>query len=177
MVMATYWSNHGSAVPQHPELRTQKLMIAFGLGLRDKATPCLAGGAEAAIRAAESPWRGVSLPRPFRSTLARAQTLELNRYSIWRFPGEGPTRSYSCRPAPQPQQRQIRATSLIYTTSHGQCQILNPLSEARDRTCNLMVSSQIRFHCTTAGTLVLNFLILSFLLSKRWEELLPCGHS
>ena len=30
--------------------------------------------------------------------------------------------------------------------------ILNPLSEARDRTCNLMVPSRIRFRCTTTGT-------------------------
>uniref|UniRef100_A0A4X1VQB1 Protein-L-isoaspartate(D-aspartate) O-methyltransferase n=1 Tax=Sus scrofa TaxID=9823 RepID=A0A4X1VQB1_PIG len=37
------------------------------------------------------------------------------------------SRSCSFRPQPRPQQ----------------CQILNPLSEARDRTCNLMVSSQI----------------------------------
>ena len=29
--------------------------------------------------------------------------------------------------------------------------ILNPLSEARDRTCNLMVPSWIHFHCTTTG--------------------------
>ena len=31
-------------------------------------------------------------------------------------------------------------------------QILNPLSKARNRTCNLMVPSQIRFHCATTGT-------------------------
>ena len=31
-------------------------------------------------------------------------------------------------------------------------QIVNPLSKARDRTCNLLVSSQIHFHCTTMGT-------------------------
>ena len=36
--------------------------------------------------------------------------------------------------------------------SSWQHQIPNPLSEARDRTCNLMVPSQIRFHCTTTGT-------------------------
>ena len=30
--------------------------------------------------------------------------------------------------------------------------ILNPLSKARARTRNLMVSSQIRFHCATMGT-------------------------
>jgi len=33
----------------------------------------------------------------------------------------------------------------------GQHQILNPLSEARDQTCN-MVISRIHFHCTTTGT-------------------------
>ena len=33
-----------------------------------------------------------------------------------------------------------------------QRQILNPLSEARDRTCNLMVPSQIRFLFTTTGS-------------------------
>ena len=31
--------------------------------------------------------------------------------------------------------------------------ILNPLSEARDQTHNLMVPSQIRFCCATMGTL------------------------
>ena len=36
--------------------------------------------------------------------------------------------------------------------SSQQRQILNPLSEARDRACNLMVPSQIHFHCTTKGT-------------------------
>ena len=33
--------------------------------------------------------------------------------------------------------------------SSWQCQILNPLSEARDRTCHLMVLSQICFCCAT----------------------------
>ena len=32
--------------------------------------------------------------------------------------------------------------------SSRQCRILNPLSEARDRTHNLMVTSWIHFHCT-----------------------------
>ena len=40
----------------------------------------------------------------------------------------------------QPQQRGIRAASGTYTTGHGS-QILNPLSEARDRTCVLMDAS------------------------------------
>ena len=34
-----------------------------------------------------------------------------------------------------------------------QRRILNPLREARDRTYNLMVPSQIRFHCTATGML------------------------
>ena len=36
--------------------------------------------------------------------------------------------------------------------SSQQCQIFNPLSKAKDRTCNLMVPSQIRFHCARTGT-------------------------
>ena len=36
--------------------------------------------------------------------------------------------------------------------SSWQHQILNPLSEVRERTCVLMDTSQIRFHCATMGT-------------------------
>ena len=36
--------------------------------------------------------------------------------------------------------------------SSQQCRILNLLSEARDRTRNLMVPSRIHLHCTTTGT-------------------------
>ena len=42
-----------------------------------------------------------------------------------------------------------------------QCQILNPLSEARDQTSNLMVPSWIRFCCTMTGTPDLIFSIIS----------------
>ena len=38
--------------------------------------------------------------------------------------------------------------------SSQQRQILYPLSEARDRTCNFMLLSWIHFRCTTMGTLV-----------------------
>ena len=47
--------------------------------------------------------------------------------------------------------------------SSQQCWILNPLSEARDWTYNLIVPSQIRFHCTMVGTL--NFIKFFFLIS------------
>ena len=57
----------------------------------------------------------------------------------------------------------IKDTTPAYTTAtampdssvsatYTAAQILNPLSEARDRTRNLMVPSQIHFHCTTTGT-------------------------
>ena len=44
--------------------------------------------------------------------------------------------------------------SCIWDLHHSlqQCRILNPLSEARDRTHNLKVPSWIRFHCATTGT-------------------------
>ena len=42
------------------------------------------------------------------------------------------------------------------------CQILNPLSEVRDRTCNLMVPSRICFLCATTGTPILQLLKLGW---------------
>jgi len=44
--------------------------------------------------------------------------------------------------------------SCVYDLHHSsqQHQILNPLSEAKDRTCHLMVPSRICFHCATMGT-------------------------
>ena len=42
--------------------------------------------------------------------------------------------------------------SLRPTSCSWQCWILNPLSEARDRTCGLMDTSQIPFHEATTGT-------------------------
>ena len=44
--------------------------------------------------------------------------------------------------------------SRVCDLHHGsqQCWILDPLSEARDHTGNLMVTGRIRFHCATMGT-------------------------
>ena len=59
----------------------------------------------------------------------------------------------------QTQPRGIQAVSATYTTVHGR--ILNPLSEDRDGTHNLMVPNQICFCCATMGTLEKkNFFIL-----------------
>ena len=63
--------------------------------------------------------------------------------SIWKFLGQGLNQSYNCRPAPQSQQFRILATSATYTTAHGQCRILNPLSKARDQTPILMDNSWV----------------------------------
>ena len=51
--------------------------------------------------------------------------------------------------------------SWIYNLHHSswQCRILNPLTEARDGTRNLMVPSRIHFRCTKIGTPPLLFLI------------------
>ena len=45
--------------------------------------------------------------------------------------------------------------SCVHDIHHSslQRQILNPLNEARDQTCNLMLPSWIRFRCATMGTL------------------------
>ena len=49
----------------------------------------------------------------------------------------------------------LRHRNVGYEPCHHnsqQCQILNPLSKARDRTCVVMDASQIHFHLGTVGT-------------------------
>ena len=53
---------------------------------------------------------------------------------------------------PQPQQCQIRAVSVTYTTAHDHARSLTPLSKARDRTHILMDPSQIHYHRAMTGT-------------------------
>ena len=57
--------------------------------------------------------------------------------------------------------------SCVFDLHHSswQRQIVNPLSEARDRTCNLIVPSWIRFHCTMKGTPKEVIFLFSF-----WEQ-------
>ena len=64
---------------------------------------------------------------------------------IWGVSGYGFHRRFSVWPDP----------SHVCDLHHSpwQCRILNPLREARDRTCNLMVPSRLRFLCATVGTL------------------------
>ena len=78
--------------------------------------------------------------------------LPFSRAAPTAYGGSQSNQSCSRRPTPQPQQRRIRAVSATYTTAHGNAGSLNPLSKARDPTCNLMVPSRIRFHCAMTGT-------------------------
>ena len=50
--------------------------------------------------------------------------------------------------------RAMPDSSYVWNLHHSsrQRQILNPMSKARDRTCNQMVPNRIRFHCITIGT-------------------------
>ena len=73
--------------------------------------------------------------------------------------------SYSCQPTPEPQQRQIQATSATDTTAHGNARSW-PLSKARYWTRNLMVPSQICFYCATMGTPFFNGLYRSGLVNN-----------
>ena len=57
-------------------------------------------------------------------------------------------RSCSCWPTPETQQR----CDCDLHHSSRKCRILNPLSEARGQTCDLMVPSRICVRCTTMGT-------------------------
>ena len=52
-------------------------------------------------------------------------------------------------------QHQIWAASVTYTTSHGQCRILNPLRRDSDQTCVLMDTPRVRFLWVRKGTLQL----------------------
>ena len=63
----------------------------------------------------------------------------------------------------------MRDLSRVCDLHHSslQCRILNPLSDARGRTCNLMVPSQIHFRCATTGTSNYRF----FLKLKMFQEL------
>ena len=47
-----------------------------------------------------------------------------------------------------------------------------PLSKARDWTCNLMVPSQIHFHCTTTGTAAILFFILLYFSVLKYNFIL-----
>ena len=66
----------------------------------------------------------------------------------------GLNQSYSCWPTPQPWQRQI----------------LNPLSEARDRTWIFMDTSRVRYHWATMGTPKISKIFIKHWLIKRKKK-------
>jgi len=61
----------------------------------------------------------------------------------------------------------IRAAAASLHHSSQQCQIPDPLCEARDQACILTDTSQIRFHRATAGTPEL--LIFKLFIFLLWE--------
>ena len=74
---------------------------------------------------------------------------------------------------PQPQQCQIRATSVTYATAHCKHWILNPLREARDRTRNCMFPSQICFCRATRRTHGFIFIFCFFIGPHPWHMEVP----
>ena len=69
---------------------------------------------------------------------------------MWGVPRPGGHLGHHRLPTPQPQPRQIYVCDLHHSSRQGWS--LNPLSEARDGTPNLMVLSWIRFRFTMMGT-------------------------
>ena len=65
----------------------------------------------------------------------------------------------------------MRALSHICDLHHSSWKrwILNPLSKARDRTCTLMDTRRIRFHCSTMGTPGIKILKHGLMKSFLWE--------
>ena len=78
-----------------------------------------------------------------------------------------------------------RVCDLTYTTAHSQvcnlhhisqqCQIPDPLSEARDRTCILTDTKWIHFHCSIMGTPFPAILISRLKLLGWWSQGLTRG--
>ena len=64
----------------------------------------------------------------------------------------GSNQSCSYQPIPKPQQHQIRATSVTYTTAHGNAVSFTPWAKPGIKPANLMVPSWIRFRCAMTGT-------------------------
>ena len=85
--------------------------------------------------------------------VGRRLCLDLALLWLWRRPAD----TAPIRPVWEPPYATVTATPdpshvCDLHRSSQQCWILNPLSEARDWTCNLMVPSWIRFRCATMGT-------------------------
>ena len=68
---------------------------------------------------------------------------------IWKFQVEGSSPSCSCRPCVTAPATQDLSRVCDLHHSSGQCQIINPLSRAKDQTCILMDTSQFCFHGAT----------------------------
>ena len=87
--------------------------------------------------------------------------------SIWKFPGEGSDWSCSCQPTPQLQQHQIRATSVIYTTAHGNAgSWANWARPGTEPTSSWVL---VCYCYATMGTPTLTFFFFCFLGPHPWH--------
>ena len=75
----------------------------------------------------------------------------------------------------QPQQCQIHAASSTYTIAHGNYQILNPLSKARNRTHILRDTSRVRYCWATPRTPIVLFFNITLVFFIK--ELSICSFS
>ena len=75
-------------------------------------------------------------------------------HGIWRFPGYGSNQNCSCWPVPQPQQCSIWAVSVTYTIAHSNTGSLTHRARPGIKPASpWILTSQIRFHWATVGTL------------------------
>ena len=75
-------------------------------------------------------------------------SFQSHTWGTWKFPGQGSNRSCSCQPTPESQQHGIQD---LHCSSWQQW-ILNPLSEARDRTYILIGTIRFLTCRVTMGT-------------------------
>ena len=128
--------------------------LSQALNYLEFCSPQQKRGRELILKKCRSPFSSAffSLPVPHLSSFVCLFTaFQGSTSGMWRSPGYGlnrgtatPDPSRVCDPHPSSRQHVI----------------LNPLSEARDRTRHLMVPSRIHFCCATTGKTLLIFICL-----------------
>ena len=75
-------------------------------------------------------------------------------FGMWKCPGQGSNQSCSCRPTPKPQQHQIWAASVTYTTAQGNARSLTHWMRPGIKPVSswMLVRFVICFHWATTGT-------------------------
>ena len=84
-------------------------------------------------------------------------------WGMWRFPGHGSNQCYSCWRIPQPQKHLIRATSVTYTTDHGNARSLTHWARAGIEPSTTLFLVGFVNHWATTGTPDILFYFILFL--------------